>query len=164
MITSQLAARRRNIKLLSRGILLVAGIALASAYGWSSWQLRRLQLANVEVSTTNLAQALADQASSVFKTADTVLVGMVDRIEHDGLHASSKAALHPMMMAHMAQLPALQGCSSMTRPATGSRIQRAAPSMDATMPTVPISSITSARGTGACTSARPSSVAPAAPG
>lgn len=120
MITSQLAARRRNIKLLSRGILLVAGIALASAYGWSSWQLRRLQLANVEVSTTNLAQALADQASSVFKTADTVLVGMVDRIEHDGLHASSKAALHPMMMAHMAQLPALQGCSSMTRPATGS--------------------------------------------
>lgn len=109
MITLQLAARRRNIKLLSCGILLVAGIALASAFGWSSWQLRRLQLANVEVSTTNLAQALADQASSVFKTADTVLVGMVDRIEHDGLHASSKAALHPMMMAHMAQLPALQG-------------------------------------------------------
>ncbi|MDK6077431.1 sensor domain-containing diguanylate cyclase [Massilia varians] len=109
MITSQLAARRRNIKLVACGILLVAGIALASAFGWSSWQLRRLQLASVEVSTTNLAQALADQASSVFKTADTVLVGMVDRIEHDGLNASSKAALHPLMMAHMAQLPALQG-------------------------------------------------------
>ena len=109
LITSQLAARRRNIKLLACGILLVAGIALASAFGWSNWQLRRMQLANAEVSTANLAQALADQASSAFKMADTVLVGMVDRIEHQGLAASDKAALHTLMMAHMAQLPALQG-------------------------------------------------------
>lgn len=109
MIMSQLAARRRNIQVLALGILALAGLALAGAYAWSSWQMRRLQLSNADISTINLTHALADQASSAFKMVDTVLVGLVNRVEHDGLAATDKAALHGLMMDHLAELPALQG-------------------------------------------------------
>lgn len=109
MISAQLAAKRRSIKLLALSILVVAGAALAAAYGWSSWQLRRLELSNAEISTSNLTHALADQASSAFKMVDTVLVGMVNRIEHDGLPATDRDALYKLMMDHLAELPALQG-------------------------------------------------------
>lgn len=109
MISAQLAAKRRSIKFLAVSILVVAGVALAAAYGWSSWQLRRLELSNAEISTSNLTRALADQASSAFKMVDTVLVGMVNRIEQDGLPATDKDALYRLMRDHLVELPALQG-------------------------------------------------------
>ena len=108
-IRLQLAARRRSINIVAFGILALAGLALTGAYGWSSWQLRRLQLSNTEISTINLTHALADQASSSFKMVDTVLVGMVNRIERGGLPVTDKAALHALMMDHLDELPALQG-------------------------------------------------------
>ncbi|MFC4931194.1 GGDEF domain-containing protein [Massilia sp. GCM10023247] len=109
MSGSQLSARRRKIQAGALGILLIAGAALLAAYGWSSWQLRQLQLSNADISTLNLTHALADQAGAAFKTADTVLVGMVERIEHEGLVRSDKDALHRLMLAHLAELPGLQG-------------------------------------------------------
>lgn len=109
MINLQLAARRRNIQVGAFSILVIAGAALIGAYAWSSWQLRRLELSNAGISTVNLTHALAGQASSAFKMVDTVLVGIVNRVEHDGLAASDNDALYGLMMDHMAELPALQG-------------------------------------------------------
>ncbi|MCA1855478.1 sensor domain-containing diguanylate cyclase [Massilia oculi] len=109
LLGSQLATRRRNIRAGAFGILAVAVLALLVTYGWNSWQLRRLQLSGAEISTVNLTHALADQASSAFKMVDTVLVGMVNRVEQDGLAASDKDALYALMMDHLAELPAMQG-------------------------------------------------------
>lgn len=109
MIGSQLAARRRNIRAGAFGILIVAVLALMITYGWNSWQLRRLQLSGAEISTVNLTHALADQASSAFKMVDTVLVGLVNRVEQDGLAAADRDALYGLMKDHLAELPALQG-------------------------------------------------------
>ncbi|MCA1248216.1 diguanylate cyclase [Massilia sp. MS-15] len=109
LLGSQLAARRRNIRAGAFGILAVAVLALLLTYGWNSWQLRRLQLSGAEISTVNLTHALADQASSAFKMVDTVLVGLVNRVEQDGLAASDKDAVYALMKDHLAELPALQG-------------------------------------------------------
>jgi hypothetical protein len=58
---------------------------------------------------SNTAHALANQANSSFKMADTVLVSLVDKVEVEGWSAATMARLRALMMKHMADLPALQG-------------------------------------------------------
>ena len=109
MITSQLAAKRKSIQVVALSILVIAGIAVVAIHGLASWQLRRLQVNNAEISTANVARALADQASSAFKMVDTVLVAMVDRVEAKGLSDEDKDQLRSLMARHVKELPALQG-------------------------------------------------------
>jgi len=111
MITSQLAAKRKSIKIVAISILLIAGLAIAAILALTTWLLRQLQLASARISTINVTSALADQASSDLKMVDTVLVAMVDRVETNGLSASDKDAFRVLMARHLAELPALQGLS-----------------------------------------------------
>ncbi|QJE02046.1 GGDEF domain-containing protein [Massilia forsythiae] len=103
------AGGRRSIKALTAGILAFACCALLALEAWSNWHARRLQLANAGITTVNTARALADQAGATFKMADTVLVGLVDRVETDGWSRAQVDELRALMTRHMKELPALQG-------------------------------------------------------
>lgn len=103
------AGGRVSIAALTAGILAFACFALVALAAWSNWHARRLQLSNAEITTVNTARALADQAGATFKMADTVLVGLVDRIETDGWSSGQVDDLRSLMARHMKELPALQG-------------------------------------------------------
>jgi diguanylate cyclase (GGDEF)-like protein len=101
--------RRRSIVPVTIAFVVLANIALAAMLFWSSLNARNLQLENARISTANTAQALADQAHSAFKMADTILVGMIDRIENEGLSDAQAMRLRRVMAEHLADGPALQG-------------------------------------------------------
>jgi diguanylate cyclase (GGDEF)-like protein/PAS domain S-box-containing protein len=71
------------------------------------WRLRTRDLAEARKETTNLAQSLGQQAEDTMRTADLTLIGSAQRLEIDGIGASTLEKLRQIMMARLAAFPAL---------------------------------------------------------
>ncbi|WP_418126108.1 diguanylate cyclase [Variovorax sp. 160MFSha2.1] len=101
----------RRLSLASRTVVFVALVCLGllAIDGWNSWQSRQLHLRQMSVATSNLARAMAQQADDQIKLADTVLVGLVERIESDGTGPAEIARLREFLAGRIAQLPQLDG-------------------------------------------------------
>jgi diguanylate cyclase (GGDEF)-like protein len=74
---------------------------------WSSWNAHHAQLREEQTATSNMARALAQHAESTVKVADTVLLGVVERLDTDGTGAASLARLRTFLDA--TELPLLYG-------------------------------------------------------
>jgi len=72
------------------GFVTLACLAILALSGWREWESRQVDLRNAEVDMANLARSLAQHAEDSFELADTILAGMVDRMEVGG---TSPAAL-----------------------------------------------------------------------
>ena len=66
------------------GFVAVVCIAVLALSGWREWTSRDAVLRAAEVDVRNLARSLAKNAESTFQLADTVLIGLVNRLETDG--------------------------------------------------------------------------------
>jgi diguanylate cyclase (GGDEF)-like protein len=79
-------------------LILCTGLVAASAWMiWSSWHVNRHE---AEVTTANMAQALAAQADTALKVADVVLEDAVERAEADGIDGAAGKRLQE----HLSQL------------------------------------------------------------
>ena len=97
--------------IISRTIAFVAivCVCLIGIDGWHSWNARSVQLQEMDIATSNLAQAMAQQADDTIKEADTALVGIVERVEYDGTGPTALARLHRLLVTQTAELPQLNG-------------------------------------------------------
>ena len=75
--------------MVSTGILL--------AIGWHTLSTRDLEVRAAKVTTANLARSLADHSQAIIDIADTLVTGLVERLEVDGTSAPARARLHTMM-------------------------------------------------------------------
>ena len=66
------------------GFVALACVAILALSGWREWESRELDLHDAEVEMENLARSLTQHADDTFELTDTVLVGLVDRLETDG--------------------------------------------------------------------------------
>jgi two-component system sensor histidine kinase/response regulator len=69
-------------------------VALIGMTVWNIWKAYDEQLRESTTTTRNMAGFLAQHASDTFRSADTVLLGLVERIEQDGLAAPALPRLH----------------------------------------------------------------------
>jgi len=101
----------KQLPSLFRAIALVAivCIALIAFDSWRSWNARSIQLQEMDVATSNLANAMAQQADDTIKEADTTLAGIVERVEYEGTNPATVARLHKLLVARTAELPQLNG-------------------------------------------------------
>ena len=84
-------------------------VALIALDVWRTWQNREIQLHESVVSTSNMARALAQHADDTFKEADTLLVGLSERLRIDGTGAQAMDRMHQLLMLRVKELPQLQG-------------------------------------------------------
>ena len=63
----------------------------------------------MDVATSNLARAMAQQADDTFKEADTALLGIVERVEVDGTGPAALKRLHDNLVMRRQELPQLDG-------------------------------------------------------
>ncbi|MGI4720887.1 MAG: diguanylate cyclase [Janthinobacterium lividum] len=105
----RLYGKRRSLKAATVSLVLLACLAAASVMAWNVANSRRLELANAGINASNTALTLANQASSSFNVADTVLVSLVDKIETEGWSELNVDRLRTLMAKQMDHLPALQG-------------------------------------------------------
>jgi diguanylate cyclase (GGDEF)-like protein len=94
-----------------RAIAFVAIVCLSLVMldGWRSWNARSVQLDEMGVATSNLARAVAQQADDTFKEADTALLGIVERVEVDGISPTSIRRLHGVLVMRRQELQQLDG-------------------------------------------------------
>jgi len=82
-------------------------ISLLIVDSWRSWNAREVELQEMRVETSNLAQAMAQHADDTIKAADSMTYTLVDRVETYGNSPSELARLHGFLQVSLMQLPQL---------------------------------------------------------
>lgn len=104
---SPLEDRKRPLTVAAVTFLVLVCLSLAAEFVWNRWHAHHEQLREKQTATSNMARALAQHAETTVRVADTVLLGVVERLETDGTGAASLARLHTLLRA--AKLPQLSG-------------------------------------------------------
>ncbi|MBN3753227.1 response regulator [Paraburkholderia sp. Tr-20389] len=89
-------------------IVIVCALLIGSDV-WRSFTARQDQMEEMSVATANLARAMAQHADDTIRQADTTLVDVVERVEHDGVSPDALERLHRLFMQRAAELPQLNG-------------------------------------------------------
>jgi diguanylate cyclase (GGDEF)-like protein len=84
-------------------------LCLIGIDAWRSWTAREVQLQEVQIATSNLARAIAQQADDTLKEADTSLVNIVGIAEHDGMDEAALVHLHAVLVQDQVELPQVAG-------------------------------------------------------
>jgi diguanylate cyclase (GGDEF)-like protein len=106
---THLTAKKRPAVRYAVRILLVFCILLVVVQAWSAWSARQSRLAENAAATSNMAGALAAQAEGAVRIVDTVLAGVVERVEHDGLRAPGADRLNSHMRNMVSEVKELHG-------------------------------------------------------
>lgn len=99
-----MSASTLAIAFISAVCLILIGLAI-----WNANKDRDIQLNETVSSVDNVAFALARHATETFKEADIVLVGVLERLQHDGMTETALARLHNLLTVRVRELPQLNG-------------------------------------------------------
>ncbi|MFZ6722937.1 sensor domain-containing diguanylate cyclase [Undibacterium sp. Ji49W] len=103
------APRKFPVTALATGFVILVCASLILVQGWVTWRAREVQLAETERATSNLARSIGQHAYDTIKGADTVLVGLVERLEVDGVTESNLERMHSLLIKRVQELPQLHG-------------------------------------------------------
>ncbi|MCK1732766.1 diguanylate cyclase [Bradyrhizobium sp. 138] len=92
MVTSRELSKTR-LPLWAAGFVVLICVAILGLSAWREWEARKADLGNAEVEVTNLAHSLVQHADDTFELVDTLLVGLVHRLELDGTGPDTIAKL-----------------------------------------------------------------------
>ncbi|MEG1689963.1 MAG: sensor domain-containing diguanylate cyclase [Hafnia sp.] len=84
-------------------------LSLVAVAIFGSWNSRQHQLHDKEIAMSNLAQTLSSQAEATIKQADTALLGLVERLETDGMSRSQLERMERLLKVQNNELPQLHG-------------------------------------------------------
>lgn len=76
---------------------------------WEVWNSRQYRLQDQKIAMSNLAQTLSSQAQASIKQADTVLFGLVDRLEIDGMNHAQVPRIQRLLSSQRKELAQLHG-------------------------------------------------------
>jgi diguanylate cyclase (GGDEF)-like protein/PAS domain S-box-containing protein len=97
MTSSRRAFGQNLLPLWAAGFVALACVAILALSGWREWSSRQIDLKNAEVDMANLARSLTQHADDTFELTDTVLVGLVDRLEIDGTGSAAIAKIQKFL-------------------------------------------------------------------
>jgi diguanylate cyclase (GGDEF)-like protein len=100
--------RRRSLTRFATYFLAAVCLSLLAVQGWSSYSARETYLSEANRSTVNMARALADHAEASIDLVDTLLAGIVERVE-DGEVAEEPARVQTFLADMVHRTPSLQG-------------------------------------------------------
>jgi diguanylate cyclase (GGDEF)-like protein/PAS domain S-box-containing protein len=84
-------------------------IVILALSGWREWVSRNTELKNAEADMSNLARSLTQHADDTLEIADTILIGMVYRLENGGAEPAALARLQTFLDLRKATLSRVRG-------------------------------------------------------
>ncbi len=99
---------RRSLPRLAMAFLALVCLSLLAVEGWSSYSARRTYLDAANTSTVNMARALADHAEASVNLVDTMLFGIVERVQNGEL-ANEPERMHALLAGLVGKTPSVQG-------------------------------------------------------
>jgi len=100
---------------LTKSFVVLASLSLLASVIWLIWDARQTRLDEARSSSENLAAALAQHAEDTLKAADTVLLGLAERLEVDGQDEQRMPRLQRFMQQRVQELPDLQSLLAFDR-------------------------------------------------
>ena len=106
---SSLTAKKRPAVRYVVIVMAVFCLLLVAFVSWDAYHARQQRLADTATVTSNMALALATQGESTIRVIDSVLAGVVERIEHDGLDRTDRARLRVHLRNMVSEVKELHG-------------------------------------------------------
>lgn len=89
--------------------IMVVIFSILALQGRSLYQARNEQLEEARIATFNMTRALAQHANDTVRAADVALVGIVERLETEGVDAAAWSRTKELLRMTVARIPALNG-------------------------------------------------------
>ncbi|WP_083830803.1 DNA polymerase ligase N-terminal domain-containing protein, partial [Herbaspirillum lusitanum] len=102
-------SRRVNVRIFASVFVGLVCLSILILHISFAWNVRVKDLDDAQISTANLSRALAEHAQATLISADSVLFGMVQRLEVEGMDRDSLARLYPLLASYVKELPQIQG-------------------------------------------------------
>lgn len=100
---------RLPIMPLAISFVVLVCMSLIAVQVWLTLHARAVQLKESEIASENLAESVAQHAYDTIKEADTVLVGLVERLEIEGQSELELGRVHDLLVHRVSELPQLHG-------------------------------------------------------
>lgn len=100
---------RLPIMFLAISFVILVCTSLIAVQFWLTMRARTVQLNESEIAAANLAEAVAQHAYDTIKEADTVLFGLVERLENAGRSELELDRIHELLVHRVSELPQLHG-------------------------------------------------------
>ena len=107
--TSSDRAAAGNAKLRAILFVLLVCLSLTGMGGWSLWKAHVAQMQEASTATANMTRALAQHATDTLRSADSMLLGLVERLEVDGMNEASLPRLKSLLRTAVSELSSLNG-------------------------------------------------------
>ena len=89
--------------------LMAVCLSLVVVVMWEVWNSRQYRLHDQKIAMSNLTQTLSSQAQASIKQADTVLFGLVERLEIDGMGHAQSPRIQRLLSSQRKELAQLHG-------------------------------------------------------
>lgn len=100
MIRKRQTAQQASLPFRAAVFVALACVAILAMSGWREWSSRQADLKNAEVDMANLARSLTQHADDTFELADTILTGLVNRLETEGTEPAAIAKIQTYLQSH----------------------------------------------------------------
>jgi diguanylate cyclase (GGDEF)-like protein/PAS domain S-box-containing protein len=87
----------RRLPIAAAAFVVLVCVAIVALSAWREWTLRQAAVKNAEVDVANLAQSLSQHADDTFELADSLVIGLVHRLEMDGTSPAAIATLQEVI-------------------------------------------------------------------
>jgi diguanylate cyclase (GGDEF)-like protein len=101
--------RKRPLTTWAPLFICFVSLALAALEAWSRFSARENLLRNSATSTVTIARAAGQNATNTLNLVDTVLWGLVERVEKGGAGTAELPRLHHFMSSRVERTPVIQG-------------------------------------------------------
>ena len=98
-----------NAKLRAILFVLLVCLSLTGMGAWTLWKARMARMQEASTTTANMTRALSQHATDTLRAADSMLLGLVERVEVDGMTDASLPRLRRLLQAGVAELNSLNG-------------------------------------------------------
>jgi hypothetical protein len=82
--------------------------AIAGFEAWQDYRARDRELAKIASTNTNLVRSVLQHAEDTIEMADTVLIGLQERLEADGMSAAAVTRLNQLLALAIKSLPRIK--------------------------------------------------------
>jgi diguanylate cyclase (GGDEF)-like protein/PAS domain S-box-containing protein len=100
MIRKRRTSQQASLPFRAAVFVALACVAILAMSAWREWGSRQADLKNAEIDMANLARSLTQHADDTFELADTILIGLVNRLETEGTGPESIAKIQAYLRNH----------------------------------------------------------------
>ena len=104
-VSSRNLLRGRSLSFPTAILTLLVCVMLLGLTTWREWVARNVQMHEVNTALVNLASSLSQHAEDTVEVADTALIGIIARLETDGISPTALERLDRLLLMRSAALP-----------------------------------------------------------